>query len=362
MQSGKLLRKKLRAQSRYHARLVLLVVALIGLATLAFSHRQGGVAPSPSSRPGGTQSNDRTIAPTPFGEMNGDDVYNASGMVPLADSRFLFCDNKSNDALFELDLTADGQMKGPLIRRPLQGLAPGAINDLEAMTLAKEKGRRFIFVTSSLSVKIAKDEELQKVPLNGLLRVRINPDGSLSAENMPNFRDWFIQHVPDIGVSATLIPDEGGLNVEGLAWDRRRHALLFGVRTPLSTDKPLVIPVRVKNLAGPWTTGNLEMLPPIRLALDVAEGAQGIRSIEYIAKRHSFLVIVGKAISKSKVPFALYEWNGNEQGRMRRLDVSFAEKMKPEGVTSGKVAGKPALLFVDDAGGYQVLWLHKARL
>jgi len=43
--------------------------------------------------------------------MNGDDVYNASGVVPLADSRFLFCDNNCNDSLFELDLTEAARRK-----------------------------------------------------------------------------------------------------------------------------------------------------------------------------------------------------------------------------------------------------------
>src|SRR5262249_13075833 len=149
-----------------------------------------------------------------------------SGAVPLADSRFLFCDNKSRDALYELDLTADGQKKGRLIRRPLQGLAAGAANDLEAMTIAEENGRRFVFVTSSICVKRTKEEESRLIPSNGLLRVTVNPDDSLSAENMPDFRDWFIQHAPDISASATLTPDEGGLNIEGLAWDQSRHALL----------------------------------------------------------------------------------------------------------------------------------------
>jgi hypothetical protein len=293
--------------------------------------------------------------------MNGKDVYNASGVVPMADSRFLFCDNNSNDALFELDLTAGGQKKGSLIRRPLQRPASSAIDDPEAMTLAEENGHRFIFVTSSLSFKKHKDGKFQQVPPGGLLRVTVNSDGSLSAENLPGFRDWFIQHAPGIAASATLIPDEGGLNIEGLAWDHSRRALLFGLRTPLSAGKPLVIPVRVKNLAGPWTTSNLEMSPPIPLSLDTAQGGQGIRSIEYIASRQSFLVIVGRAISETKVPFALYEWDGNEQGKMRRLNVSFAEKMKPEGVTSGIVAGKPVLLFVDDGGGYQVVGPETVR-
>src|SRR5262249_55626217 len=160
-------------------------------------------------------------------------------------------------------------------------------------------------------------------------------------------------------LSANLIPDEGGLNVEGLAWDHERHALLFGLRTPLSGVSPLVIPVRVKDLDGPWTTDNLKVLSPIRLFLDAAEGPQGIRSIEYVPSFHAFLVVVGRSISGGKAPFELYEWKGGRRGKLRRLDVRFAEKMKPEGLTGGTVGGRPALLFVDDNGGYQTLLLNK---
>jgi hypothetical protein len=123
-----------------------------------------------------------------------------------------------------------------------------------------------------------------------------------------------------------------------------------------------VIPVRVKDLDGPWTTDNLKMLPPIRLLLDPAGGARGIRSIEYVASRHAFLVIVGKTISGGKAPFGLYEWNGGRRGKLRRINVSFAPKMKPEGVTSGTISGRPVLLFVDDGGGFQSLWLDKTKL
>jgi hypothetical protein len=311
-------------------------------------------SPAPRAQPGV-----RTITPIPFEEMNGERVYNASGVIPLADSRFLFCDNNANDALFELDLTEDGRMKGPLIRRPLQGLDPDTIDDMEAMTLAEEKGRRFIFVASSLYVKKTKDGQSLRVPPSGLLRVKVNSDDSLSAENMAGFRDWFIQRAISIAASAKLVPDEGGLNIEGLAWDHERHALLFGVRSPLSGGSPLVIPVRVKELDGPWTTGNLKMLPPIRLSLSAAGGARGIRSIEYVASRQAFLVVVGKSISGVIAPFELYEWKGGRRGKLRRLNFSFAEKMKPEGVASGTIAGKPALLFMDDGGGYQTHWLDK---
>ena len=50
---------------------------------------------------------------------------------------------------------------------------------------------------------------------------------------------------------------------------------------------------------------------------------------------------------------------GGKRGKLHRRNVSFAEKMKPEGVTSGTIAGRPALLFMDDGGGYQTLWLDE---
>jgi hypothetical protein len=334
----------------------LAIVGLLGLAEF------GMVGPAGGPPAALAQSNDRVVTSIPFGETNGAEVYNASGAVPLADSRFLFCDNKSGDALFELDLSPEGRMKNRLIRRPLQGVAPGAVKDLESMTIAEEGGRRFIFASSSLSVKISKYGEPHPVVSTGLLRVTVNPNDSLSAENIPDFREWLIRNVPEIGASAKLVPDESGLNIEGLAWDESRHALLFGLRTPLSSGKPMVIPVKIKNLSGPWTTANLEALPPIQLLLEGADGSLGIRSMEYIPIQHSFLVVLGKTISKMKAPFAVYEWNGYPLGKLRRLDLAFAEKMKPEGLTSGTVAGKPMLLFLDDAGGYQVLWLDKTRL
>ncbi|HEY8458763.1 MAG TPA: DUF3616 domain-containing protein [Blastocatellia bacterium] len=296
-----------------------------------------------------------TIDSIPFAERNGKNEFNASGIVPLADSRFLICDNNTNDALFELKLTPDGRKDGPLIRRPLQGLAPGAIDDLEGMALVEENGRRYVFVNSSLYAKKGKKGAVD-VPPSGILRVTVNPDDSLSAESMPGFREWLISAYPQIAAAAQIKPDDGGLNIEGVAWDKRRHAFLFGVRTPVSYGKPLVLPVKVKDLAGAWTTGNLEAQPPIQLSVETALDEQGVRDLCIDQDRDAFLVITGKSISDSKAPFALYEWSGAADGAMRRLNVGFAKKMKPEGIARGVIGGKSALVIVDDGGGYQVVW------
>src|SRR5215470_8849087 len=242
MKSSESSNTNLNPEVRPRVFLCAVALMLVGAATIALARRQGCAATPAPSRLDGAQSNTQTITPIPFEEMNGERVYNASGVVPLADSRFVFCDNNSGDALFELDLAEDGRKKGPVIRRPLQGIAPKAISDLEAMTIAEEKGRRFVFVTSSLSVKKTKDGQSLRIPPSGLLRVTVNSDDSLSAENMPGFRDWFIENAPIIAPSATYIPDQGGLNIEGLAWNHKRHALFFGMRSPLSANNPLVIP------------------------------------------------------------------------------------------------------------------------
>jgi hypothetical protein len=240
----------------------------------------------------------------------------------------------------------------------LQGLAPGAVDDLEGMTFVEENGRRYVFVTSSLYVKKAKKDVLD-VPPSGVLRVTVNPDDTLSAENMPGFREWLISAFPQLAASAQTKPDDGGLNIEGFTWDKRRHAFLFGVRTPVSGGKPLILPVRVKDLAGAWTTGNLEAQPPIQLSVEATLDEQGIRGLYNEKDRDAFLVITGKSISDSKAPFALYEWSGNADGAMRRFNVGFAKKMKPEGIARGTIGGKSALVIVDDNGGFQVVWADR---
>lgn len=303
----------------------------------------------------GTTTPALIIDSLPFGEMNGKDEYNASGVVALADSRFLICDNNTSDALFELNLTPDGKKNGTLIRRPLVGVTPDAVDDLEDMTLVEEGGKRYVFVTSSLYVKKAKKEK-PNIPPSGVLRVTVNSDNSLKAENITGFREWLISAHPQLAVSAQSEPDDGGLNIEGFTWDKSRHAFLFGIRTPVPDSRPLILPVKVKDLAGPWTTSNLEAQPAIQLMVGSTLGEQGIRGLFADPDRGTFLVITGKAGSDSKAPFALYEWNGDAEGLLKRFDVAFAKKMKPEGLTRGTIGGKKALVVVDDAGGFQVIW------
>lgn len=332
------------------AALAITAVVTVGCTSGGDSKEPKGKAPADAAG---------AIAPIEFVEKNGKDVFNASGIVPVGDSRFIFVDNNTNDALLELQLTPDGQPAKPIARLPLQGLPEKMVDDVEDLALAEINGKRYIFATPSLSIKPGskKKGKDDKPRPSALLRIAIGEDGSLTAEYIPDFRDWFVANVPAVAPDADNDPDYGGLNVEGLAWDPERQAILFGVRTPVLTNGPIVVPVKIKDLAGPWASSNLEAQQPILMHVENATGNQGVRGMSRGRDGKGFLLTVANATSDDNAGFSVYEWDGNAEGIVKRLPYTFAKKMKPEGLTVGTVGGKPALVFVDDNGGFQVVWL-----
>jgi hypothetical protein len=316
-------------------------------------------------------SKPRKLRPLPFGERPGKEPYNASEVVALADSRFLFCDNNVNDALFELRLAPDGSMDCPLVRRPIEGIEPGTIDDMEGMELATVNGRTFLFATSSFSLKRRKRHHKKKAKRGKLaasresvLRIRVDDDEQLEAETIPDFRAWLIEQAPELTKAAKYLPDDGGLNIEALSWDPNQQALLFGLRTPVADGKPLIVRVRIKQFDGPWDRGNLEILPPIALPIETSGSRrEGLRAMTYDPANGTTLLTVSRRIARSKRRFELYSWDGEQEGLLRKIThVRFDRRMRVEGVAHGTIAGRGAVVFVDDCGGYQLLWDDDPRL
>src|SRR5689334_3802514 len=82
---------------RMRLRVSLCTATLAAVVLLMFGcHQSGG------SQTNGVPPGSQVVTPIPFGEKNDGEDYNASGVVPLGDSRFLFCDNHTTDALYEL--------------------------------------------------------------------------------------------------------------------------------------------------------------------------------------------------------------------------------------------------------------------
>lgn len=307
----------------------------------------------------------KLVTPELFAERNGKDVYNISGIVPLDGNRFLFCDNNIGDALFEFTVDAEGKKNSQIVRRPLVGVQPGQLDDIEDLTVADLGSTRYIVGTTSLLKRQSKKKaEFGDVP-SGLIRVKVNDDGSLGTEVIPNFRDWFLSNVKGLPASAGLEePDAYGLNVEGLAWDAANGRLLFGLRTPTGsgTNKVFVVPVKVKDQAGPWDATNLAAEPAIEVVIEDTGQDEGIRGISYDPSRKAFLMLVGNATSASNAPFLLYKWDGSASSATRFKNVWFGKDVKAEGLTHATIGDKGALVIADDAGGFSVMWDSDPRI
>ena len=336
---------------------------VLGLA-VAGKLPQCGTAETSNADPGATPADGATLTSSLFEERVNGVEHNISGIVAIGEGKFLFCDNNVPDALFELTLAADGTKAGPIVRRPLAGVQPGQLDDIEALTLAEKDGKRYVIGTTSLLKRESKKTGTFGPAPNGLLRIAINEDGSLSADVVPDFRDWFLAQASELPASAAIEePDKNGINVEGLAWDPTNSRLLFGVRTPAIGGKPAIIPVKVNDIGGAWDPSNFSAQSAVRLAVDTAAGEVGVRGIEYDPSRNAFLVLVGNATSQSKAPFTLHLWDGNASGTTTALDkVKFDKKIKAESLVHATLGGKGAIVVADDAGGYAVLWDSDPRL
>lgn len=287
------------------------------------------------------------VTPIPFEEQVGFGPLNTSGLVPIADSRFLLVDDETGNAFFEMSLDQDGAKTGPLVRRTIAGLAPGAVEDLEAATIFERDGERVIVAVSSLEAN--EDESTDA----GLVRVSFGADGRLAGEPMHGFREWLLRSYPELGRGPGGADD---LDIQGLIWDPHRHALLFGVRSATATGRPLILPVRLDPLAKSWTTDALTPMPAIELGLGSTDAPQGIRALARHPVTGAFTVILSPA-GRHAVPFTLHTWDGGADGNVRHHpNIVFATTMKPEGMTYGTIGGRLAAVVVDDNGGYYVMW------
>ncbi|WP_234714124.1 DUF3616 domain-containing protein [Mycolicibacterium chlorophenolicum] len=269
-------------------------------------------------------------------------------MVQVGPGRFVFIDNNDPTAVFELALDADGEEAERISRRPLVGIAEGRLRDPEGLTRIDSDGEIFLIITSSLCVS----EAGHRVS-DGLVRVRYTHHGDLPAEGMHGFRDWLLRLMPSLAAAGRRTPDDGGLNIEGLAWDPHTRTLLFGVRAPNAPGAATVIRIPVDAVRAPWTVPSLGAPSAVQIRLPRSTAAQGVRDLSYDEQTEDFLVLLGRSISSGDDPFQLGTWSGAGD-QIELLDVTFHRSMKPEGVAAFSRGGDRKLLIVDDRGGYAV--------
>jgi hypothetical protein len=289
----------------------------------------------------------RKIKSTPFPEKESGIRYNASGVVQVSRRRFVFVDNHDSTAFFEFALDADSSGVGRIRPRRLVGVEERQLGDPEGLTRVDLDGETVLIAASSLCVAGGTVND-------GLVRVRYTPEGDLQAEAMDGFRSWLLSHEPSLAEFGELEPDAGGLNIEGVAWDPRANALVFGQRGPAERGHISMIQVPVDPGVATWTTAALGTPSVLRARIPKSTATQGIRDISYDEQTGHFLILLGRSLSQDDAPFQLCTWDGSSD-EVRLTNVKFDRPMKPEGVTTFSSGGRRKILMVDDDGGYAVV-------
>ncbi|HEX8164498.1 MAG TPA: DUF3616 domain-containing protein [Beijerinckiaceae bacterium] len=159
-----------------------------------------------------------------------------------------------------------------------------------------------------------------------------------------------------LGEAARRLPEvRDGLNIEGLAATPEGH-LLIGFRNPGigdgTTKKALV--VRLEN---PEEVVRNSAKPRIGEASELDLGGLGIRDIEYMETRKSYLVIGGPGDDADE-PFTLFEWSGLDQDK----PTSLADVKDAHAETVIALPGsQEALVLIDDGDREGLDPAHKKR-
>jgi hypothetical protein len=265
-------------------------------------------------------------------------TFEASGVahVPGTDG-VLFVDDGREDEIFWMRL-GEGRSQAGAIKAVKLG---ARVIDLEGITT---DGTHF-YVVGSQSKSKGGD-------LAGLVRFRFDAQGQRveGAEAVAGLKRFLAENVAELRGMENRKYKDGGINVEGVAWDARGRRLLLGLRSPVVDGHALVIPVRLRDPQGAFSAGNLEVegAKAIRLPL----GGAGVRSIEYDERAKAFRVIAGAGPNSEKLDFKLWEWDGDAVRPVLREAATFDRRLKPEGVTRVSSAGRDFTLIVFDTSGY----------
>ena len=267
--------------------------------------------------------------------------FEASGVAYVPGSEgVLFVDNGRVGQCFWMRLDQNGKQVGPIKTVEL-GVS---IEDIEGITT---DGTYFYVVSSQSRPKaIAKA---------GLVRFKFDARSQIveGVESISGLKKFLVENVAELREEGDRKSKDGGVNIEGLAWDPRQGRLLLGLRSPIVDGQGLLVPLRLRDPRGAFSIDNLEVegSRAIRLPL----GGLGIRGIEYDGRANLFRIISGAAEDQDATDFGLWEWNGNVQQRVLREMNRFDKNLKPEGVARATVGNRDFLIVVCDAGGYTIL-------
>jgi Protein of unknown function (DUF3616) len=273
--------------------------------------------------------------PAPMTAFSGG-TFEASGVAHVAGTDgVLFVDDGRPNEVFWMQLGGDRKQTGAI--KPVN--IATSIIDLEGITTDGE----YFYVVGSQSKSKGAD-------LAGLARFKFDAANqrAVNTEAAAGLKKFLADNVAELRGLENTKYNDGGINVEGIAWDPQNKRLLLGLRSPVVEGQALIVPLKLRD--GAFSFDNLEVEggKAIRLPL----GGAGIRSIEYDESRKAFYVITGAGPNSEKMDFKVWEWSGNDASPALREMETFDRRLKPEGITRFSNGARDFIFIVFDTSGY----------
>lgn len=263
-------------------------------------------------------------------------VYGASGVVQLPDGRILVAGDDERTPLAIVDVFGRGASRIVApgeIARLLAATGTTAINDLEALTIDM-RGHVYAATSHSLTTKGVTKQEREQ-----LVRFDVRGEVMTGLSVCTTLKAALTKLDPVFAVTAVSTPHDGGLNIEGIAWDPAAARLLIGFRSPREHGKALI--VWLQNPDAVFDGRAAPQLSPV-VALDL--NGEGVRDLTYSPTLGAFLIVAGSWRHDKPRPPALWTWRGGDDKPVKLHAPDFGD-LKPEGIAE-VVAGDVRVLFV----------------
>lgn len=271
-------------------------------------------------------------------------IYECSGAVATLDGTgVLFVDDSRPEAIFYMPVNKLGKQAGPVQAVPIGT----SIFDPEGIT---HFGSRYLIIGSHST--------LDSDSTAGAAVFDFDPASKKvsNLEVVRGLRKFLLDNVPELKSWADKTSAEGGLNIEGAAFDpnSQRPRVLLGLRGPLLNGNALVVAIRRRDQRAPLTVENLELDEPNAIQLNLK--GQGIRDIEYDSRLRAFLIISGSPENEKKNDFTLWIWSSDasQPGGLTKPkeQAVLNKKFTPEGITHLNIANHEFIFVLGDRNCY----------
>jgi hypothetical protein len=265
-------------------------------------------------------------------------TFEASGVVhvPGTDA-VLFVDDGRPNQVFWMQVGGDRKQSGPIKTIDIAT----SIIDLEGITTDGE----YFYVVGSQSKSKGAD-------LAGLARFKFDAASqrATGTQAVSGLKKFLANNVVELRGMENTKYRNGGINIEGVAWDPVNKRILLGLRSPVVEGSALVVPLKLRDPIAALSMDNLDVEG--RKAIRLPLGGAGIRSIEYDQSRQAFYVITGAGLNPEKMDFKVWEWSGNDATPALRELETFDRRLKPEGITRISNGARDFTFIVFDTSGY----------